>query len=101
MAVLTIYHTTMDFPVTIQISQRSILEVDYPIISMSYSTSMIVSGMCTVVEALAIVHFHGETIMLPIPNGYYNSGLFIGVHAGARYYFAPKAGAFSEIGALG
>lgn len=34
-------------------------------------------------------------------NGYYNSGLFLGVYAGGRYYFAPKVGAFSEIGALG
>lgn len=34
-------------------------------------------------------------------NGYYNSGLYLGIHAGARYYFAPKAGAFMEVGALG
>ena len=33
--------------------------------------------------------------------GYYSSSFFIGVHAGARYYFAPKVGAFSEVGALG
>jgi hypothetical protein len=33
--------------------------------------------------------------------GYYSSGFFLGIHAGARYYFAPKVGAFSEIGALG
>jgi hypothetical protein len=34
-------------------------------------------------------------------NGYYNSGLFLGIHAGARYYFSPKTGAFGEVGALG
>ncbi|MBI1767999.1 MAG: hypothetical protein HYR67_06470 [Bacteroidetes bacterium] len=33
--------------------------------------------------------------------GYYNSGLFLGIHAGARYYFAPKTGGFLEVGALG
>jgi len=33
--------------------------------------------------------------------GYYSSGFFLGVHAGAKYYFAPKVGAFLEIGALG
>jgi hypothetical protein len=34
-------------------------------------------------------------------NGYYNSGLYLGVHAGARYYFASKAAGFGEVGALG
>ena len=28
----------------------------------------------------------------------YNSGLFIGIHAGARFLFSPKVGAFAEVG---
>ena len=28
----------------------------------------------------------------------YNSGLFIGIHAGARFLFSPKVGAFAELG---
>ncbi|AKD55754.1 hypothetical protein [Spirosoma radiotolerans] len=28
----------------------------------------------------------------------YNSGLWIGIHAGARYLFSPKIGAFAEVG---
>jgi hypothetical protein len=31
----------------------------------------------------------------------YGSGLFLGIHAGARYYFAKSVGAFLEVGALG
>ncbi len=31
----------------------------------------------------------------------YGNGLFLGVHAGARYYFSPGFGAFLELGALG
>jgi hypothetical protein len=34
-------------------------------------------------------------------SGVYGSGLFLGVHAGAKYYFNPKVGAFFELGALG
>ncbi|MBS1682810.1 MAG: hypothetical protein JST48_13945 [Bacteroidetes bacterium] len=34
-------------------------------------------------------------------NGAYGTGLFLGVHAGARYYFSPKVGGFFELGALG
>jgi hypothetical protein len=34
-------------------------------------------------------------------NGYYGNGLFLGVHAGARYYFSQNVGAFLEVGALG
>jgi hypothetical protein len=34
-------------------------------------------------------------------NGYYNSALFLAIHAGARYYFAPKAGVFLELAAGG
>lgn len=30
-------------------------------------------------------------------NGY-NSGLWLGIHAGARYLFSPKVGAFAEVG---
>ncbi len=30
-------------------------------------------------------------------NGY-NSGIWIGIHAGARYLFSPKVGAFAEVG---
>jgi hypothetical protein len=33
--------------------------------------------------------------------GYYSSGLFLGIHAGARYYFSQKVGGFMELGALG
>ena len=28
----------------------------------------------------------------------YNSGLWVGIHAGARYLFSPKIGAFAEVG---
>lgn len=35
------------------------------------------------------------------PGGTYASGLFLGLHAGARYYFTPKVAAFTELGALG
>ncbi|MBS1487314.1 MAG: hypothetical protein JST43_06955 [Bacteroidetes bacterium] len=35
------------------------------------------------------------------PGGTYASGLFLGIHAGVRYYFSPKVGAFGELGALG
>ncbi|GAB4019057.1 hypothetical protein GCM10028773_20920 [Spirosoma koreense] len=28
----------------------------------------------------------------------YNSGLYVGVHLGARCYFSPKVGAFAEVG---
>jgi len=31
----------------------------------------------------------------------YGSGLFLGIHAGARYYFSKSVGAFAELGALG
>jgi len=31
----------------------------------------------------------------------YGSGLFLGIHAGARYYFSKSVGGFMEIGALG
>lgn len=31
----------------------------------------------------------------------YGSGLFVGIHVGARYYFAPKVGGFFEVGAGG
>ncbi|MBS1508780.1 MAG: hypothetical protein JSS79_19240 [Bacteroidetes bacterium] len=31
----------------------------------------------------------------------YGSGLFLGIHAGARYYFTKKVGGFLELGALG
>lgn len=31
----------------------------------------------------------------------YGSGLFLGIHVGARYYFAPKVGGFFEVGAGG
>ncbi len=31
----------------------------------------------------------------------YGSGLFLGIHVGARYYFAPKVGVFLEVGAGG
>jgi hypothetical protein len=31
----------------------------------------------------------------------YSSGLFLGIHAGARYYFTKKVGGFLELGALG
>ncbi len=31
----------------------------------------------------------------------YGSGVFLGIHAGAKYYFSPKFGAFGELGALG
>lgn len=31
----------------------------------------------------------------------YSSGLYLGIHGGARYYFSQKAGAFLEVGALG
>ena len=34
-------------------------------------------------------------------SGSYGSGIFLGIHAGVRYYFAPKVGAFFELGALG
>ncbi|UHG90483.1 hypothetical protein [Spirosoma oryzicola] len=30
--------------------------------------------------------------------GGYNSGLFVGLHLGARFMFAPKVGAFAEVG---
>ncbi len=33
--------------------------------------------------------------------GYYGSAVWLGVHAGAKYYFAQNFGAFAEIGALG
>ncbi|MBS1490377.1 MAG: hypothetical protein JSS93_07605 [Bacteroidetes bacterium] len=36
-----------------------------------------------------------------VPGGTYASGLFLGIHAGARYYFTPRVGAFAELGALG
>ncbi|MBS1559901.1 MAG: hypothetical protein JST69_14370 [Bacteroidetes bacterium] len=36
-----------------------------------------------------------------VPGGSYASGLFLGIHAGARYYFTPRVGAFAELGALG
>lgn len=35
------------------------------------------------------------------PSGTYGSGLFLGIHAGARYYFSQQVGAFGELGALG
>ncbi|GHN03113.1 hypothetical protein WSM22_46020 [Cytophagales bacterium WSM2-2] len=35
------------------------------------------------------------------PTGQYGSGLFLGIYAGARYYFSPKVGGFLELGALG
>jgi len=35
------------------------------------------------------------------PSGNYGSGLFLGIHAGARYYFSSKVGMFFELGALG
>jgi len=35
------------------------------------------------------------------PNGDYGTGLFFGIHIGARYYFDPKVGMFFELGALG
>lgn len=28
----------------------------------------------------------------------YNSGLWLGIHVGARYFFSPKVGAFAEVG---
>lgn len=31
----------------------------------------------------------------------YGNGVFFGIHAGARYYFAPNIGAFLEVGAGG
>ena len=31
----------------------------------------------------------------------YGSGVFLGIHAGAKYYFSPKFGVFGELGALG
>ncbi len=31
----------------------------------------------------------------------YGNGVFFGIHAGARYYFAPSIGAFLEVGAGG
>lgn len=31
----------------------------------------------------------------------YGSGLFLGIHVGARYYFTPKVGGFFEVGAGG
>ena len=31
----------------------------------------------------------------------YGSGLFLGIHAGARYYFSKSVGCFLEVGALG
>ena len=31
----------------------------------------------------------------------YGSGLFLGIHAGARYYFSKSVGGFLELGALG
>ena len=34
-------------------------------------------------------------------NGYYGSGLGLGVHFGGKYYFSDKVGAFLELGAMG
>lgn len=34
-------------------------------------------------------------------NSNYGSGIYLGVHAGGRYYFSKRAGAFLELGALG
>jgi len=34
-------------------------------------------------------------------NGYYGSGLVLGLHIGGKYYFSQKVGAFLELGAMG
>lgn len=34
-------------------------------------------------------------------SGSYGSGLYLGLHIGGKYYFAPKVGVFAELGATG
>ena len=41
-------------------------------------------------------NFNGSNL-----GGSYGSGVFFGIHVGARYYFVPKVGAFLEVGAGG
>ncbi|HLZ16107.1 MAG TPA: hypothetical protein VKQ08_03670 [Cyclobacteriaceae bacterium] len=42
--------------------------------------------------------FNGNGLGL---NGYYGSGLYLGIHGGARYYFSNKVAGFMELGAMG
>lgn len=41
---------------------------------------------------------YGYTHVYGYDYGGYNSGLFLGAHLGARYYFSDKVGGFAEVG---
>jgi len=43
----------------------------------------------------------GDNYIGPTLGNTYGSGLFLGIHAGARYYFSRAVGGFLELGALG